>query len=822
MKKLKFTVTGMTCSACSSHVQSSVSKIDGIEAVNVNLLTKSMDVVCSDALSEREIVSAVKKAGYSAFSISEKVSVQDEAQKLKLRFILSLIFMLPLFYISMGHMLGLPLPSVLSSENNVFYLALLELLLSIPILIINFKYFKVGFTRLFKFSPNMDSLIAIGSSSAVIYSLYVTYKLMIATINHDTATLTTLHMSLYYESATMILTLITLGKFLEARSTKKTTSAISKLLDLAPKTAIVERDGVEIEVATSEIVKGDIIIVKAGRVIPADGTIIEGSASIDEAAITGESIPVDKTVGDKAIGACINTSGYIKIRAEKVGEDTTLAEIVRLVEEASSSKAPIAKLADKVSLVFVPAVITISVITFLVWLFTGETFEVALKNAISVLVISCPCALGLATPTAIMVSTGKAAELGILIKSAEALETLHSINTAVFDKTGTITYGKPAVTDVVALSTSDSDLIKIAYSLERLSEHPISKAICAFSSENRSEYLDAENFISVHGKGISATIAQKRYYAGNRAYIEELDVEIAALADTQNFALEGKTVIYIANENTLLGFFAISDTIKDTSKVAISEFEKMGIETIMLTGDNETTAKAVQEKTGISKVIAEVLPTEKEAVIRKLKSEGKKVAMIGDGINDSPALAAADVGIAIGAGSDIAIESADIVLIKNDLIDAVAALKLSKSTITNIKQNLFWAFIYNTIGIPFAAGLFIPILNLQLDPMFAAAAMSMSSVCVVSNALRLKRFKHIIKTPKIKENTSMEKKVVIEGMACHHCSGRVEKVLNEMDGVSATVNLEEKTAYVTISNNTTDCDIKKAIEDAGYTVVSIK
>lgn len=822
MKKLKFTVTGMTCSACSSHIQSSVSKIDGIETVNVNLLTKSMDVVCSDALSEREIVSAVKKAGYSAFSISEKVSVQDEAQKLKLRFILSLIFMLPLFYISMGHMLGLPLPSVLSSENNVFYLALLELLLSIPILIINFKYFKVGFTRLFKFSPNMDSLIAIGSSSAVIYSLYVTYKLMIATINHDTATLTTLHMSLYYESATMILTLITLGKFLEARSTKKTTSAISKLLDLAPKTAIVERDGVEIEVATSEIVKGDIIIVKAGRVIPADGTIIEGSASIDEAAITGESIPVDKTVGDKAIGACINTSGYIKIRAEKVGEDTTLAEIVRLVEEASSSKAPIAKLADKVSLVFVPAVITISVITFLVWLFTGETFEFALKNAISVLVISCPCALGLATPTAIMVSTGKAAELGILIKSAEALETLHSINTAVFDKTGTITYGKPAVTDVVALSTSDSDLIKIAYSLERLSEHPISKAICAFSSENRSEYLDAENFISVHGKGISATIAQKRYYAGNRAYIEELDVEIAALADTQNFALEGKTVIYIANENTLLGFFAISDTIKDTSKVAISEFEKMGIETIMLTGDNETTAKAVQEKTGISKVIAEVLPTEKEAVIRKLKSEGKKVAMIGDGINDSPALAAADVGIAIGAGSDIAIESADIVLIKNDLIDAVAALKLSKSTITNIKQNLFWAFIYNTIGIPFAAGLFIPILNLQLDPMFAAAAMSMSSVCVVSNALRLKRFKHIIKTPKIKENTSMEKKVVIEGMACHHCSGRVEKVLNEMDGVSATVNLEEKTAYVTISNNTTDCDIKKAIEDAGYTVVSIK
>lgn len=822
MKKLKFTVTGMTCSACSSHVQNSVSKIDGIETVNVNLLTKSMDVVCSDALSEREIVSAVKKAGYNAFPISEKVSVQDEAQKLKMRLILSLIFMLPLFYVSMGHMLGLPLPPVLSAGENAFYLALVELLLSIPILITNFKYFKVGFTRLFKLSPNMDSLIAIGSSSAVVYSLYVTYKLMIATINHDTTTLTTLHMSLYYESATMILTLITLGKFLEARSAKKTTSAISKLLDLAPKTAIVERDGVEIEVATSEIVKGDIVIVKAGRVVPADGTIIEGSASIDESAITGESIPVDKTVGDKAIGACINTSGYIKIRAEKVGEDTTLAEIVRLVQEASSSKAPISKLADKVSLVFVPAVITISIITFLVWFLVGETFEFALTNAISVLVISCPCALGLATPTAIMVSTGKAAELGILIKSAEALETLHSIDTAVFDKTGTITYGKPAVTDVVALSTSDADLIKIAYSLERLSEHPISKAICAFSSERKSEFLNAEDFASVHGKGISATIAQKRYYAGNKAYIEELNIETYDFSYAENFALEGKTVIYIADNNTLLGFFAVSDTIKDTSKVAISEFKEMGIETIMLTGDNKSTAKAVQEKTGIYKVIAEVLPTEKEAVIRKLKSEGKKVAMIGDGINDSPALAAADVGIAIGAGSDIAIESADIVLIKNDLIDAVAALKLSKSTITNIKQNLFWAFIYNTIGIPFAAGLFIPFFNLQLDPMFAAAAMSMSSVCVVSNALRLKSFKHTIKTQKAKEIISMEKKVVIEGMACHHCSGRVEKVLNEMDGVSATVNLEEKTAYVTISNGTTDNDIKKAIEDAGYTVVSIK
>ncbi len=822
MKKLNFTVTGITCSACSSHVQNSVSKIDGIEAVNVNLLTKSMDVVCSDTLSEREIISAVKKAGYNAFPTVAKASIQDDAQKLKRRFILSLIFMLPLFYVSMGHMLGLPLPSILSAGDNALYLALVELILSIPILIINFKYFKVGFTRLFKLSPNMDSLIAIGSSSAVAYSLYVTYKLLIATINHDIAALTTLHMSLYYESATMILTLITLGKFLEARSTKKTTSAISKLLDLTPKTAIIERDGVEIEIATSDIVKGDIVIIKAGRVIPADGTIIEGSASIDESAITGESIPVDKTVGDKVIGACINTSGYIKISAEKVGENTTLAEIVRLVEEASSSKAPISKLADKVSLVFVPAVITISIITFLVWLFAGETFEFALTNAISVLVISCPCALGLATPTAIMVSTGKAAELGILIKSAEALETLHSINTAVFDKTGTITYGKPAVTDVVALSVSNEELIKTAYSLERMSEHPISKAICAFSSERNSECFDAEDFVSVHGKGISATIAQKRYYAGNRAYIEELNIENCVLADAQNFALEGKTVIYIADDNAILGIFAVSDTIKDTSKVAISEFEEMGIETIMLTGDNETTAKAVQEKTGISKVIAEVLPTEKEAVIRKLKSEGKKVAMIGDGINDSPALAAADVGIAIGAGSDIAIESADIVLIKNDLIDAVTALKLSKSTITNIKQNLFWAFIYNTIGIPFAAGLFIPLFNLQLDPMFAAAAMSMSSVCVVSNALRLKRFKHTIKTQKTKEIISMEKKVVIEGMACHHCSGRVEKVLNEMDGVSATVNLEEKTAYVTISNNTADSDIKKAIEDAGYTVISIQ
>lgn len=823
MKKLNFTVTGMTCSACSAHVQNCVSKIDGIEAVHVNLLTKSMDVVCSDTLSEREIVSAVQKAGYNAFTTA-KSTVQDESRNLKRRFIFSLIFMIPLFYISMGHMLGLPLPSFLSAGDYMLYLALVQLGLCLPIIIINFRYFKVGFTRLFKLSPNMDSLIAIGSSSAVIYSVYVTYRLLIATVNHDTATLLNLHMSLYYESAAMILTLITLGKFLEARSTKKTTSAISKLLDLAPKNALVERDGIEIEIATSDIKVGDIVIVKAGRTIPVDGIIVSGAAAIDESAITGESIPVDKTVGESVIGACINTSGYIKVRAEKVGDDTTLSEIVRLVEEASSSKAPISKIADKVSLVFVPSVILVALITFTLWLISGNTFEFALTSAISVLVISCPCALGLATPTAIMVSTGKAAENGILIKSAEALETLHGIDTAVFDKTGTITYGKPAVTDVITASDlNENKLIKIAYSLEKQSEHPISRAICKYALDLGTDTFEVKNFVSRHGKGISAEIDEKIYYAGNKLLIQESGVSTDFGIDADKLLSEGKTVIYFADNTRLLGIIAVSDTIKPSSKTAIEEFKKLGIETVMLTGDNEITAKAVQAQTGINRVIAQVMPTEKEAIIQELKTSNKTVLMVGDGINDSPALASADVGIAIGAGSDIAIESADIVLVKNDLLDAVAATKLSKATITNIKQNLFWAFIYNAIGIPFAAGLFIPLLNLQLDPMFAAAAMSMSSVCVVTNALRLRNFKFKLKEQKsIKEYKTMTKKIVIEGMACHHCSDRVEKALNETDGITATVNLEEKTAYVTLSKEIADNELKKIVEDAGYTVISIE
>lgn len=823
MKKLKFTVTGMTCSSCSSHVQSCVQKLDGVESANVNLLTNSMEVYCSDSLSEREIISAVKKEGYGAFASQKAAPAKDESQKLKNRFLFSLLFMIPLFYVSMGHMLGLPLPAFLSAGDKVLFLALTQLVLCIPILIINFKYFRVGFTRLFKLSPNMDSLIAIGSSSAVIYSLYVTYKLLVATVNHDIASLTTHHMSLYYESAAMILTLITLGKFLEARSTKKTTSAISKLLGLAPKVALVERDGVEVEIATSDIKVGDIVIVKPGRVIPIDGTIISGFAAIGESAITGESIPVDKTVGDKVIGACINTSGYIKVRAEKVGADTTLSEIIRLVEEASSSKAPISKLADKVSLIFVPSVIIIALITFVAWMISGSTFEFALTSAISVLVISCPCALGLATPTAIMVSTGKAAELGILIKSAEVLETLHSIDTAVFDKTGTITYGKPSVTDVItADNITEAELIKLAYSLEKHSDHPISKAICDYALKQNAAAFETDNFVSIHGKGVSAEINGNAYYAGNKSLLQTAGISLDFEIDVNKLSCEGKTVIYFADSAKLLGITAVSDTIKPSSKTAIEEFEKLGIKTVMLTGDNETTAKAVQEQTGIEEVIAQVLPTEKESTIQKLKLSGKTVLMVGDGINDSPALASADVGIAIGAGSDIAIESADVVLIKNDLMDVVSALKLSKSTITNIKQNLFWAFFYNAIGIPFAAGLFIPLFNLKLDPMFAAAAMSISSVCVVSNALRLRRFKYTPKSKdKSKENLIVEKKVVIEGMACHHCSGRVEKVLNEMNGVAAKVNLEEKTAYVTITENILDSDIKKAIENAGYTVVSI-
>ncbi|MBQ9833283.1 MAG: heavy metal translocating P-type ATPase [Clostridia bacterium] len=631
----------------------------------------------------------------------------------------------------------------------------------------------------------------------------------------------------YFESAGMILTLITFGKLMETKAKGRTGEAIARLMDLAPKIATVERDGREIEIAVEDIQKGDIIIVRPGQSIPVDGDIVEGFSNIDESAITGESIPVEKQVGDKVLAATINKSGFFKFRAVNVGNDTTLAQIIRLVEEASSSKAPIAKLADKVSGVFVPIVISIAVIAAAVWLIVGESFEFALSIGISVLVVSCPCALGLATPVAIMVGTGKGAENGILIKSAEALETAHLIDTVVFDKTGTLTQGKPAVTDIVVCrKMNESEFLKIAASIEKPSEHPLSEAVLSKAQEKNIMIDDVESFIAVPGKGIEAVVGDIRYFAGNRRLLDEKGI---ALSDedincSERLANDGKTLLYFADENGLIGIIAAADILKENSRKAIERFSEMGIDTVMLTGDNARTAKAISDKLGIDRTVAEVLPQDKEREIAQLQKKGKKVAMIGDGINDAPALSRADVGIAIGAGTDVAIESADIVLMKSDLLDAVAAVELSKKVIRNIKQNLFWAFFYNVIGIPLAAGAFYTTFGLKLSPMFGAAAMSLSSVFVVSNALRLKRFKPRLKAnteTKKGENKKMVRTMKIEGMACGHCSARVEKVLNELDGVSAVVDLAAKTATVTLEKEVSDSELKSVVENAGYEVISI-
>ncbi len=851
MKKETYEIIGMTCSACSSRVEKCANSLEGVEKASVNLLTNSMQIEYDeDVLSAEKIVQTVEKAGYGAALRKKEKGVskesagsgrsmtgiesaagismmQSEADSLKKRFLVSIVFLVPLMYISMFHMFyewfGLPVPGFVMEyfhgTENVITFSFSQFLLLLPIVYVNRKYFIVGFKTLFHGSPNMDSLIAIGSSAAMIYGCFVIFRLGRALGLQDMAVVEQYGMEVYFESAGTILTLITLGKYLEAGSKGKTSEAITKLMNLAPKTAVVERDGKEETIGVEEVQEGDIVLVRSGGAIPVDGVIVSGNASIDEAAITGESIPVDKKEGDTVVGATMNKAGFIKFRATRVGDDTTLSQIIRLVEEASASKAPIAKMADKIAGVFVPVVITIAILAAVIWMFLGAGFEFALSIGISVLVISCPCALGLATPVAIMVGTGKGAELGILIKSGEALETAHNIDTVVLDKTGTITEGKPVVTDILAFGRTKEELLYIATGLEKPSEHPLAEAIVKYGTEKGVKEADVTEFVTLPGKGVSAFIGDGKYYAGNEALMAEKKISTEKIKkELYALANDGKTPLIFSDENEVLGVIAVADVAKKTSKAAIEKFQKMGIHVIMLTGDNEVTAKAVQRQLNIPKVIAGVLPDRKEQVIAELQKEGRKVAMVGDGINDAPALMRADVGIAIGAGTDIALESADIVLMKNELPDVCTAIRLSRKVMTNIKQNLFWAFFYNSIGIPLAAGVFYYGFGLKLNPMFGSAAMALSSVCVVSNALRIKRFKED-KPVFGKKKADVE--MVVEGMSCGHCSARVEEALNGLDGVKAEVNLKKKTAYVTLESEVSDETLKATVENAGYSVTKI-
>jgi len=848
MAKEKYNITGMSCAACSAKVERVVGKLDGVENVSVNLLTNSMQVEYKeDKLSSNDIIKNIADAGYGASLATatkqkkEEKSIKktndDAIASMKFRLKVSIVFLAILMYFSMGSMIGLPLPKFLSGEGNPVGFALTQLLLVLPVMYVNRKYYISGFKSLFHLSPNMDTLIAVGTVAAFTYGVIAIYVMGYALNNADMHTVTEYRMNLYFESVSMILTLITLGKFFETGSKARTTDAISKLIDLSPKRANVLRDGVEENILTEDVVVGDIVIVRPGESIPVDGMIIEGSTSVDESAITGESIPVQKEKGDKLIAATINKNGSVRIKATEVGEDTAISRIIALVEEASSSKAPIAKMADKVAGVFVPVVMGISLITFIVWLALGYDFSFALNCAIAVLVISCPCSLGLATPVAIMVGTGKGAENGILIKSADALETTHSIDTVVLDKTGTVTEGKPVVTDILAFDIDENEFLKLAAGVESASEHPLAEAIVEKAKEKNLEIVSPTEFQAISGRGIVASVSGSKIIAGNEQAIKE------QYGNSENFtevfkkgnelAAQGKTPMYFGKDNKLLGIIAVADTIKKDSKEAIQALKNRNIDVVLLTGDHKNTAMAIAKEAGIKKVIAEVLPTDKEEHIRELIKAGHKVAMVGDGINDSPALARADVGIAIGAGTDIAIESADIVLMHSSLKDVATAIDLSKAVIRNIKQNLFWAFFYNSIGIPLAAGVFYLSLGWKLSPMFGAAAMGMSSVCVVSNALRLRAFKpkkvkkNNIENDEIeliennrKEDKNMTTVINVNGMMCEHCKATVEKVTRGVEGVSnSLVNLDAKNVTIEHSADTDLEKVKKAITDAGYEVV---
>jgi len=820
MKK-GFDIKGMSCAACSAKIENKLNNTAGVEEVRVNLLTNSMVVEYDrEVLDETEIVSIVKALGYGASVKGAKAQIEkkaeSEADSLLKRFIISLCFMIPLMYVSMGHMAGLPVPSFLKGVENGVSFAFLQFLLCIPVLFVNRKFFTGGFRSLFKLSPNMDSLIAVGSSASLAYGIFEIFRMSYALGAGDMDTVMRYHKDLYFETSAMIPTLITFGKYLESYSKGRTSEAITSLMNLSPKKAIVIKDGEQKEIDAESLQVGDTVLVKPGMSIPCDGVIISGNSTVDESMLTGESIPVEKQVGDKVVTATVNRSGAIQFRAEKVGEDTAFYDIIRLIEEASSKKAPISKLADKISGVFVPVVMLIALITFTVWMLCGADFETAMSFGICVLVISCPCALGLATPVCVMVGTGRGAKSGILIKSGEALELSHKIDIAVFDKTGTITCGKPTVTDVYEISPN---LLEVAYSLEKDSEHPLAKAVCDYCIRENIPYHITEDFENIVGVGVKARLDGQLCYAVK--YQGLMDLGISEGSDIfEKYANQGKTVVFVVSGGRMLGAIAIADRIKDDAKQAICELNKMGIETVMLTGDSKEAAREIANQAGIDKVISNVLPSEKEREVSRLRESGKVVCMVGDGINDSPALIASDVGMALGTGTDVAIESADVVLMHSDVMSVANTVKLSKAVVRNIKQNLFWAFFYNAIGIPVAAGMFYHSFGLKLSPMLGALAMSLSSVCVVTNALRLRNIS--LKTKEVKEErkeVKRMKKVKIDGMMCMHCVGSMEKAFSEA-GIEAKVSLEGKCAEVDAS--IPDEKLKEIVEGAGYTFIGIE
>ena len=879
MKKEKYNVTGMTCAACQANVTRCVQKLDGVEEVNVNLLSGQMTVDYDETkLDSAAIARAVAGIGYGASSADapsdtksggfrsewedRQSRAQEELQSMKVRLVASIALLIPLMYVAMGSMMGLPVPGILTGMENAMISALTQLILTVPILVLNRKFYKVGLKALVKRAPNMDSLVAIGSGASLVYGLFAMYRMAWGFGHQNMAVVHEYAHALYFESAAMILTLVTVGKYLEARSRSKTSDALGKLVDLAPKTAVIIKNGQEVTVPAEQVAAGDIVVIRPGESIPVDGVVTEGAGYVDQAAITGESIPVEKMPGDTVISATINKNGTFRFRASKVGEDTTLSQIIRLVDEAGNSKAPIARLADKVSGIFVPVVIGIAILTAIVWIVAGQDFEFALSNAIAVLVISCPCALGLATPVAIMVGTGKAAEYGILIKSAESLENLHSIDTVILDKTGTITSGHPEVTDieVLAPSMSQEEFLSQAAALEAGSEHPLAQAVVEKAKRDGVSPAGAEEFQARAGRGVSARISGKTWLAGNLAFMEEEkamgpEQEMALVREKMGqYASQGKTPLLFVRDGQAAGIIAVADTVRETSQAAIRKFKEMGLTVVMLTGDNKVTAEAIRKELDIAEAVSDVLPTEKEACVRSWQEKGHKVAMVGDGINDAPALTRADIGIAIGAGTDIAIDSADVVLMKDSLQDVVTAIELSRAVVRNIHMNLFWAFFYNILGIPVAAGALFPAFGLRLSPMIGSAAMSLSSVCVVTNALRLRFFKPALgdqadgpekaekdaeKTDSMTENipgdsgvdrkeeqeekgmVTMKKTLVVEGMMCEHCKMHVEKALAGVAGVdSAQVDLEKKTATVSMAEDVADQVLMDAVKEAGYEPVS--
>ena len=861
MKKETYNITGMSCASCSAAVTRAVEKLEGAKDVNVNLMQNKMTLELSDGLTDEMVIKAVEDAGYGA-SVKKDIksesgkkqtdTAEDYATELKLRAIVSFIFMVPLMYFGMGGMFNAPFPKSFTGDGGKLLLALTELLLVIPIIFTGRKFFISGFKHLFKRNPNMDTLIAIGSGTSFLYSIYSLYMLAYFISIGDVKSSMPFGMNLYFDTAGTILTLITLGKYLEARSKKKTTEAISKLVNLIPDKAVILRDGVESEVLVSEVVAGDIVVVKAGETVPVDGVIVNGSGAVDEAMVTGESIPVEKNTDDRVTGGTISRSGYFTFRATNVGEDTALYKIISLVEEAAGSKAPISRLADKISGVFVPVVLCISFLTFIIWLFVRGDFSFALNMAVAVLVISCPCALGLATPAAIMAGTGKGAEKGIIIRNVVSLEVAHKIDTVVLDKTGTITEGRPKVTDIFVNDIDETEFISLAATLESASSHPLANAVTEYAKAKNIEIKRAETLETIEGRGIAGEINGQALYAGNAAYMQELgitDNRFKAKADELHNL--GKTVLYFArgkDKKELIGIIAVADVIKEGSKEAVRELNQIGIDVVMLTGDNERTALAIGRETGVNRVVAEVKPIGKEAEIRRLKDEGKTVMMVGDGINDAPALAGADVGVAIGTGADVAVDTADIILMHSDLRDVPYAIMLSNEVVKKLKENLFWALFYNALCIPVAAGVFFAAFGLKLNPMIGALAMSFSSVFVLTNSLRLRLFTPKYKKGKTriqgvqgepkqnetavgtddtkdnshtKEDIVMEKTIDIEGMSCAHCVKHVTEALNAIDGVKAEVSLENKNAKVSLQKEVSDDVLKEAVVKAGYEVKGI-